>query len=294
MSTPLVATCLEERITDGPAAGTLVRIYRADAARRSAPIALHLHGGAFVGGSLECGSIISCLLAQAGATVVSAAYPLADAQPFPHGLDVAYGTLMWLYENRARFGAKKSPLFVAGEEAGGNLAAALAMMARDQRMPPLAGQILLSPMLDACLATQSLRAAEAGSVGCKWAEGWRTYLGTADKAAHPYAAPLGAARLGGIAPALIITSADDPMHDEALRYAARLRDAGVVATAHTLPGPTGWPEALSDPLPADGAPPANWSGAVKALFLAFLSDPLADLSHLATAAAATGQSAPTV
>ncbi|OYX87853.1 MAG: alpha/beta hydrolase [Xanthobacter sp. 35-67-6] len=288
MSAPATATCLEERIADGPAAGTMVRIYRVDGARRSAPIALHLHGGAFVGGSLECGGMISCLLAKAGATVVSAGYPLACEQPFPHGLDVAYGSLLWLYENRARFGAKKSPIFVAGEEAGGNLAAALALMARDQKMPPLAGQILLSPMLDACLATQSLRAAEAGSVGCKWADGWRTYLGSADKAAHPYAAPMGASRLAGMAPALVVTSVDDPMHDEALRYAARLREAGVIASAHTLPGPTGWPEAMADPLPDDGVPQATWAGAVQALFAAFLSDPLADLASLATAAPAAG------
>lgn len=288
MIAPAPATRLEERIPDGPAAGTVVRIYRAGGARRSAPIALHLHGGAFVSGSLECGGMISCLLAKAGATVVSAGYPLACEQPFPHGLDVAYGTLLWLYENRARFGAKKSPIFVAGEEAGGNLAAALALMARDQRVPPLAGQILLSPMLDACLATQSLRAAEAGSVGCKWADGWRTYLGSADKAAHPYAAPMGASRLAGMAPALVVTSADDPMHDEALRYAARLREAGVVASAHTLPGPTGWPEAMADPLPDDGVPRASWAGAVQALFAAFLSDPLADPASPATAAPAAG------
>lgn len=288
MSAPVTATRLEERIADGPAAGTMVRIYRVDGARRSAPIALHLHGGAFVGGSLECGGMISCLLAKAGATVVSAGYPLACEQPFPHGLDVAYGTLLWLYDNRARFGAKKSPIFVAGEEAGGNLAAALALMARDQKMPPLAGQILLSPMLDACLATQSLRAAEAGSVGCKWADGWRTYLGSADKAAHPYAAPMGASRLAGMAPALVVTSADDPMHDEALRYAARLREAGVIASAHTLPGPTGWPEAMADPLPDDGVPQASWTGAVQALFAAFLSDPSADLSSQATAAPTAG------
>ncbi len=285
MSAPVPANLTEERIAAGPAAGTMVRIYRAHAARRSAPIALHLHGGAFVSGSLECGGMISCLLARAGATVVSAAYPLACEQPFPHGLDVAYGTLLWLYDNRARFGAKKSPIFVAGEEAGGNLAAALALIARDQRMPPLAGQILLSPMLDACLATQSLRAAEAGSVGCKWADGWRTYLGTADKASHPYAAPMGASRLAGMAPALVVTSVDDPMHDEALRYAARLREAGVIASAHTLPGPTGWPEAMADPLPADGVPQVSWAGAVQALFAAFLSDPSADLSSHGTAAA---------
>jgi acetyl esterase/lipase len=140
--------------------------------------------------------------------------------------------------------SKKSGIFVAGEEAGGNLAAALALMARDQHAPPLAGQILLSPMLDACMATCSIRQAEAGPVGCKWADGWHQYLGSADKAAHPYAAPLGSSRLAGVAPALVLTAQDDPMRDESLSYARRLRESGVAVQEHILAGPTGWPNAL--------------------------------------------------
>lgn len=267
----------EERIADGPAAGMVVRIYPADNARRGAPIALHLHGGTFVDGTLDCGVTIACLLAQAGATVVSAEYPLACEQPFPHTLQAAYGALNWVHDNRTRWGAKKSRVFVAGEEAGGNLAAALALVARDQQRPPLAGQILLSPMLDPQLGTQSLRAADAGPVGCRWADGWRAYLGTADKASHPYAAPLGASRLAGIAPALVITSADDPMRDEAVAYVARLKEAGVDAFVHVLPGPTGWPEALAEPETAPGARGrhSGWTHTVQTLFAAFMSDPAA-------------------
>ncbi len=133
-----------------------------------------------------------------------------------------------------------------GEEAGGNLAAGLALMVRDQRSPALAGQILLSPMLDACLATESVRLAEAGPVGCKWADGWHQYLGTADKACHPYAAPLGSSRLGGLAPALIVTAEDDPMRDESLAYAKRLRASAVAVQEHMLPAPTDWPCALAE------------------------------------------------
>jgi len=286
----------EERILTGPAAGTVMRVYPCAGGQRAAPIVLHLHGGAFVGGSLACGGIVSCLLAQAGATVVSAAYPLACTQPFPHGLDVAYGALTWLHDNRARFGSRKSKIFVAGEEAGGNLAAALALMARDQRMPPLAGQILLCPMLDACLATPSLRAADAGTEECKWARGWRAYLGGAEKAAHPYAAPLGASRLSGVAPALIVTSPDDPMRDEAQRYAGRLQQAGVHASAHVMAGRTGWPDSLGvvDGGLVEGGLAGwealwaanTWPATVRDLFAAFLKDPGADLTHLATCAPA--------
>ncbi|MGU3494321.1 alpha/beta hydrolase [Xanthobacteraceae bacterium A53D] len=266
-------TISEERITDGPAAGMAVRVYPAADARRGAPIALHLHGGTFVDGTLDCGLTIGCLLAEAGATVVSVAYPLACEKPFPHGLEAAYGALNWVYDNRTRWGAKKSKVFVAGEEAGGNLAAALALMARDQRHPPLAGQILLSPMLDASLGTPSLREAEAGASGCRWADGWRKYLGSACRAAHPYASPLGASRLAGVTPALVITSEDDPMRDEALAYVARLKETGVNAHVHVEPGPTGWPETLAGAEPDKRPRDARWIETIRALFAAFMADP---------------------
>jgi acetyl esterase len=220
------------------------RIYGTAAAPRSAPLVLHLHGGAFVGGSLDSGRTVSSLLAHAGAVVVSVDYPLAPAQQFPHPLQAAYRALSHLHKSRTNWVSKKSGIFVAGEEAGGNLAAALALMARDQQAPPLAGQILLSPMLDPCMATCSIRQAEAGPVGCQWADGWHQYLRSADKAAHPYAAPLGSSRLAGVAPALVLTAQDDPMRDESVTYARRLRESGVVVQEHVLAGPTGWPNAL--------------------------------------------------
>jgi acetyl esterase len=220
------------------------RIYGKGPCPRPAPLVLHLHGGAFVGGSLDSGRTVSSLLADAGAVVVSIDYPLAPGHQFPHALQAAYRALSCLHGGRANWVSKKSGIYLAGEEAGGNLAAALALMARDQQGPPLAGQILLSPMLDPCMATCSIRQAEAGPVGCQWADGWHQYLGSADKASHPYAAPLGSSRLAGLAPALVLTAQDDPMRDESLSYARRLRESGVEVQEHVLVGPTGWPNAL--------------------------------------------------
>lgn len=231
----------EERVEAAQDGGMPVRVYGAKSASRAAPIVLQLHGGAFTGGSLESGAEVACMLVEAGAVVVSADYPFGEGYPFPHPLKAVYEALLWSFNARARLGAKSSRLYVAGAEAGGNLAAALAMMARDQQAPPLAGQILISPMLDPCLATRSLRMADAGPASCKWAEGWHAYLGSADKASHPYASPSTATRLAGLAPALIITSDDDPLRDEALSYARRLRAAGVAAHEHVVPAPTGWP-----------------------------------------------------
>ena len=216
-----------------------VRVYGREAlcsalSGRAAALVLHLHGGAFQGGSLESGSTIAMLFVDAGAVVVAADYPCGRDHPFPEALEMAYAVLLHLDRTRAARAGRGSRLFVAGEEAGGNLAAALAMLARDRQGPPLAGQILLSPMLDPRMATCSIRDAAAGPVGCKWADGWRAYLGSPEKASHPYAAPSSASRLAGLAPALVLTTDGDPMQDEGLAYARRLRDSGVVVQSQAL------------------------------------------------------------
>lgn len=217
----------------------------------AAGLVLHLHGGHFNSGSLAEGKAVATVLTEAGAVVFSLAYPLAPGRRFPETLEGIYGALEVLARGRARWTARKAPIYVAGEEAGGNLAAALAMMARDRGGPALAGQILLSPMLDACLGTASLRRVQAGPVGCPWADGWADYLGVPERAAHPYAAPLQAARLAGLPPALLISAQDDPMRDETAQYAARLEKAGVTVRHVELAAPTHWPQAYEEAPQAD-------------------------------------------
>jgi acetyl esterase/lipase len=213
------------------------------------PIALvlHLHAGAFTAGSPAEGERMARLLAAEGARVASLAYPLSPAQPFPQPLEAVHAALEWLHRQRRKLKAERLPLLVAGEEAGGNLAAAAALAARDRCAPPLHGQVLLSPMLDACTATASLRDAHAGEPGCRWAEGWRRYLARACDALHPYATPGRAMRLSGLAPALLVTAADDPLRDETRAYAGRLRQAGVPVDEVLLTAPTGWPQSHRAP-----------------------------------------------
>lgn len=244
-SRPAAITWREVTLAAKPVA-LAARIYASEAPGKSPALVMHLHGGTFNDGSLGTGEAVATVLARAGAAVVSVEYPLAPEHRFPDVLEAAFSGLEAIYKNRSRWAAKGAPLYVAGEEAGGNLAAALAMMARDRQGPPLAGQILLSPMLDACLGTYSFREAEAGPVGCRWADGWHDYLGSPDKAAHPYAAPLGASRLAGLAPALLITAEDDLMRDEAADYARRLQEAGVPVHFHVQPAPSNWPEAYAE------------------------------------------------
>jgi len=252
-----------EQTLERPCGGPVgVRVYKGAPQDKLAPLVLHLHGGAFTEGSVANGQAIASLLADAGANVVSVDYPRAPESRFPGALEASLDALRWTYKTCPAI--KQARLFLAGEEAGGNLAAALALMARDQHSPPVTGQILLSPMLDPCVGTHSAREAEAGPVGCKWADGWHDYLGSADKASHPYAAPLGASRLMGLPPALVITAEDDPLRDESLSYAKRLSECGVFVRQEILPAPTGWPEALQ----ATEADPA-WAGRLKNCFSEF-------------------------
>ena len=231
--------------------------------RRAAPLVLHLHGGAFQDTACTgTGHLVASLLARAGAVVVSADYPCGKGHPFPEALELVFALLQQLDRTRAAWAGRACGLFVAGEEAGGNLAAALAMMARDRQGPKLAGQILLSPMLDPRMATCSARDAEAGPVGCRWADGWHSYLGSPEKASHPYAAPSGASRLAGLAPALVLTATGDPMQDESLSYARRLQDSGVAVQCHTLQAGAGWPDALSGAQAGTPATDPCWADAL--------------------------------
>jgi len=222
------------------------RVYGQRAKGDVVPLVLHFHGGTFVCGGLDNGRNVARLLAGAGAVVVSLAYPLAPQSPFPEPIEVGYAALEWLYKQRTKLGGKGSQVYLAGEEAGGNLAAAVALIARDRAHPPIAGQILLSPMLDPCAGTASLRNATSDATECRWASGWEKYLSCPSNAMHPYAVPSGSLRLSALAPALVLVGADDAMHDEAMTFANRLRAAGIEVTSSVLPSASNWPKALYD------------------------------------------------
>ena len=248
---PVDPALIVESDTTIPVAGrdTLAaRIYsRPRAKGKVLPLVLHFHGGAFTSGDLDSGACMARLLAEVNAVVVSLAYPLAPAHPFPQAVEAAYAALEWTYKQRSKLAGTGAAVYLAGDEAGGNLAASMALVARDRAHPPLAGQILVAPMLDPCVGTASLRQSmECTDVGCKWADGWQQYLRSPMDAEHPYAVPGLATRLVGLPPALVLTGADDPMRDEAMAYAQRLRDAGIAVTSGLLPVVTGWPESLCE------------------------------------------------
>ncbi|MDA8519877.1 alpha/beta hydrolase [Acidovorax sp. NCPPB 4044] len=237
----------ESTIAVAPGQDVAVRMYGRKKAGEASPLVVHFHGGAFVSGDLDTGCTIAGLLQEAGALVVSVAYPLSPEHPFPQPLETGYAVLQWVYRYRTRLAGAGAPVYVAGEEAGGNLAAGVCLMARDQSHPPLAGQILVSPMLDPCAGTPSLRAASFDGATCRWAEGWEKFLRCARDAEHPYAVPGTAQRLAGLPATLLLVGDTDPMHDETLAYAARLKAAGLAVDLHVLRKAERWPDALLEP-----------------------------------------------
>lgn len=203
-----------------------VRIYRPEDARGSV---LFVHGGGWVTGSIDTQDGAARLLAnRAGCAVVSVGYRKAPEAPYPAGLDDCEAALRWLAESGPALGLDAARPILGGESAGGNLAASLALRARDKGLP-VGGQVLIYPVTDGRMGSQSYK--EFGSGYMLEAEGMRNcYQAYApDEATRlgPEVSVLLAEDLAGLAPAFVATCEFDPLRDEGRAYAARLVEAGV-------------------------------------------------------------------
>jgi acetyl esterase len=248
-------------LTGGSAAGqagpVAIRSYRP--ARPTAgplPLVVNFHGGGWTIGSLDQADwLCSTVAAQAGAVVVSVDYRLAPAHRWPAAAEDCYAALVDVAARAAEFGADAGRLAVMGDSAGGNLAAVVALMARDRSGPRIAFQGLLYPATDLTLSSPSIdENADAPILTRADVLAFRDhYLGDAD-AREPYASPLFATDLGGLPPALVQVAEHDPIRDDGLRYAAALRAAGVPVRTTTYVGmPHGY---LSFPKLCRSAPQA--------------------------------------
>lgn len=211
-----------------------VRIYHPSQAQGAV---IWLHGGGFVMGDLDTELPWAIRLADgSGAVVISVDYRLAPERPFPAALDDAYAVLVWTAEHAAELGIDPGRIAVGGHSAGGGLAAALALRARDQQGPPICFQMLNEPQLDDRQETWSART----FTDTPWlyrdkiARSWQHYLGAAP--ATPYAAPARADDLSGLPPAYIATAELCPNRDDDIAYALRLSQAGVSVELHQWPG----------------------------------------------------------
>ncbi len=228
-----------DRSVPGPETRVPVRVYTPRAEDGPKPAIVYAHGGSFVIGDLETGHLTCGAWARdAGAVVVNVGYRLAPEAPFPAGAEDTYAALSWVAANAGELGVDPARIAVAGSSAGGGLAAAVALMARDRGGPALALQMLNYPVLDDRLDTPSMKTfTDTPIFNARHAvHAWRYYLGRGEGETSPYAAPARAADLTGLPPAFLLGCDADPLRDEGLHYAARLIEAGVPVELHQYPG----------------------------------------------------------
>jgi acetyl esterase len=225
-----------DRQVPGPAGPIPVRCY-ATSLEPDLGVVVFLHGGGWVVSSIDGhDSLARRLAARSGALVVSVEYRLAPDHPYPAPHDDCWAVVRWLADHARDWGGDPDRLAVAGDSAGGNLAAGVALRARDEGLG-LAFQLLVYPCLDPAQDRPSHRDNAAGyylsATDMAWF--WDQYLPPAHRQ-DPYAVPLRAADLAGVAPALIQTAEYDPLRDEGEAYAARLADADVAVTCTRYDG----------------------------------------------------------
>ena len=218
-----------------------VRVYTPGEREGALPGLLYIHGGGFVIGSVEVFHPTVLRLAdQLGVVIVSVDYRLAPECPFPGPVEDCYAALMWISAKAAELGIDPAHVGVLGTSAGGGLAAAVTLLARDRGGPRLSFQCLAVPELDDRLATPSMMDYVDTPLWdrTKAIFSWTSYLGTEPGGADvsPYAAPARAADLSGLPPAYVTVCQFDPLRDEGIAYAQRLMHAGVPTELHHYPG----------------------------------------------------------
>ena len=229
---PLPVGGVEDRTIPGPAGPIPVRLYWPETAG-TVPAIAYYHGGGHVIGSLDTHDLIARNLCHgATALVCSVDYRMGPEDKFPAAVDDSFAALEWLHANAPSLGADPDRLGVHGDSAGANLAAVVALMARDKGGPKLRLQSLVYPVADYTLSTPSY-------------ETYATGYGLLTRAAMQYfqqhylrgpadaedwrASPIKAASLAGVAPAIVVTAECDVLHDDGRDYADALRRAGVEA-----------------------------------------------------------------
>ena len=234
---------MEDRLVPGLAGAPQVpvRVYRPKAGG-SAPRAcvFEIHGGGFMMGSIAMmDPWCQRVAAELDVLVVSVEYRLAPEHPFPAGVEDCYAALCWTARSVDELGVDAARIAIAGQSAGGGIAAGTALMARDRGFPALCFQLLEIPEIDDRLDTPSMLAFQDtpfwNRPNAVWS--WKHYLGPNHKGEpSPYAAPARAKDLTRLPPAYVSTMEFDPLRDEGILYALRMLQAGVSVELHSVPG----------------------------------------------------------
>ncbi|WP_092494865.1 alpha/beta hydrolase [Faunimonas pinastri] len=219
---------------DGPLPA---RIYRP---RTSRPLGVivYFHGGGFVHCGLDSHDNICCRLARISrSVVVSVDYRLAPEHPFPAAPDDAYAATVWVAEHAAELAGEGAPIGVAGDSAGGNLAAVVSQMARDRGGPEIAFQLLYYPTTHGLADVPSRRENAEGYLLTGEIMQWYLdrYVPDEKDRRDPRFAPFLAESLAGLPPALVVVAGYDPLRDEGIEYGERMRRAGVAVRLARFP-----------------------------------------------------------
>ncbi|MCX4744834.1 alpha/beta hydrolase [Kitasatospora sp. NBC_01287] len=222
----------------GPAGPLPARAYRA-AGGGAQPVLLYLFGGGWTLGTIDTSDAICRALTNAvGCTTVAVGYRLAPEHPFPAALEDCWTTARWLADHAAELGGDPHRLAIGGDSAGGNLAAAVTLLAKERSGPALSHQLLVYPNTDQFADTPSRRENTDPLLfnhrSVAWY--WSHYLADPEDGRNPLASPLLAKDLAELPPATVITAEYDPLRDEGEQYAERLREAGVPVQATRYPG----------------------------------------------------------
>jgi acetyl esterase/lipase len=225
-------------LIDGPGGALPLRIYQPH--RPGGAAVVFCHGGGFVLCDIESHDGFCREFAkECSAVVVSVGYRLAPEHPAPAAADDAFAAFLWVVEHAANLGVDPARVAVAGDSAGGNLAAVTAIRCHSRDAPTPAAQVLLYPVIDPSFDTDSYRTRAEGYFNTRAAMQWywRQYLGGDVLPRPPWSvAPARADSHAGLAPALVVTAELDPLRSEGVAYAATLRAAGVPVVHRDFPG----------------------------------------------------------
>ena len=232
---------VETMVVPGPAGPIPARLYRPLTLRQAdglAPCLIFFHGGGWVIGDLDTHDVVCRTLAAVGETIVIAIdYRLAPEHKFPAAVDDAIAATQWVARNALSLGVDVDRLVVGGDSAGGNLAAIVAIHARDTELK-IAGQMLIYPATDFAMTHPSHSEPETDVLLTHAVIRWFRdhYLNGPADVDNWKASPARTASLAGLPPAFVLTAGADPLRDEGDEFAKRLADAGVAVTYRTYPG----------------------------------------------------------
>ncbi len=229
---------VEDLVAPGPAGEIPLRLYD-PVGSGPLPMIVYFHGGGWVIGGIDTHEGYCRALANAAQMiVVSVDYRLAPEHPYPAAAEDSYAATAWLAAQAESLGGDASRMAVAGDSAGGNLAAVVALMARDREGPELKMQVLIYPIVDHDFDTDSYLRNMSGyhltRDAMMWF--WDNYAPENSQRVEPYASPLRAVDLSNLPAALVMTAEYDPLADEGIAYARRLQAAGVAVQLKEYPG----------------------------------------------------------